>query len=135
MAYSRRGLGASDPYAGTDALGGPTANGDCTPGTPGCVPHWYCYAPLLGIFSADCRASFAQGAGELAQAGSSVVGETAGKVAAGTVAGASSGFWDAFSSSADQGGAAPTQVPSWVVYVGVGIGALVLLNLVKGGLR
>lgn len=38
----------------------------CAPGSPGCVPHWYCYIP--GMATSDCWASFVQGTSEIGQA-------------------------------------------------------------------
>jgi len=43
----------------------------CQPGTPGCVPHWYCYVP--GMATPDCWASFVQGTQELGQAAGTAV--------------------------------------------------------------
>lgn len=101
------GMGATDPYAGTDALGGPTnattastPDADCTPGTAGCVPHWYCYIPFMA--TPDCLASFQEGTKELASAGATAatgtvvaaVGGAASGVSEGVAAGINKGFAD-----------------------------------------
>lgn len=57
----------------------------CPPGTPGCVPHWYCYVPFMA--TPDCWQSFVQGV----SAGSSAIGEGAGEVVGGVVSGAVTG--------------------------------------------
>lgn len=63
---------------------------DCTPGVPGCVPHWYCYVP--GAATPDCIASLVTGTGELATAAGATVGQIAGNVATGAVGGLIGGF-------------------------------------------
>ena len=110
MMFGLFGIGDStqtDPYAGTDALGPATvpynpnetgsaadttsgSNPGCTPGTANCVPHWYCYIPLMA--TPDCLASFAEGTGELAQAGGQAVGATVSKTVQGAVTGVAQGL-------------------------------------------
>ena len=102
----------------------------CTPGAPGCVPHWYCYIP--GMATTDCLQSFAEG---LKQAGTAigqtvggVVGSTAGGVIQGTVQGVTQ----------PEGSDSPTPLPS-LPSVGllalVGAGAVAVLLLARGGGR
>jgi len=62
---------------------------DCTPGTAGCVPHWYCYIPLMA--TPDCVQSFGQGVQELASDVVSPVAGTASAAVTGAVSGVASG--------------------------------------------
>lgn len=61
----------------------------CQPGTPGCVPHWYCYIPFMA--TPDCLASFAQGTKELTTDVTSAATGTVAAAASGAVAGAVQG--------------------------------------------
>lgn len=58
---------------------------DCTPGSQGCVPHWYCYIP--GAVTPDCLASLGQGISETTQAVVAAAGGVAGAAAGGVVSG------------------------------------------------
>lgn len=66
---------------------------DCPPGSAGCVPHWYCYIPLMA--TPDCIASFAAGTKALTtdvtSAAVGTVAAAAGGAAAGAVQGTGQG--------------------------------------------
>ena len=100
---------------------------DCPPGSPGCVPHWYCYIP--GMATSDCFASFVQGTSELGQA--------AGTAVAAPVAAAVGGlFKGLFNPGAGQQGCDPTAF--WCNYgsaVLIGGGLLALILIMGGGRR
>lgn len=103
---------------------------DCTPGLPGCVPHWYCYIP--GAVTPDCLASFVTGTGELATAAGSTVGQLASGAAAGAVGGLVSGL---FSPSANCDSADWwCQYGSWVL-AAAGVAAAWILLAPKRGRR
>lgn len=57
----------------------------CTPGTPDCVPHWYCYIP--GAATPDCLASLGQGVSQITQGAASAAGNVVGSVAGGVASG------------------------------------------------
>jgi len=75
-------------HNGIGRLGDFTAP-DCTPGTAGCVPHWYCYIPLMA--TPDCLASFAAGTKALTQDVTSAAVGTVTAAASGAAAGAVAG--------------------------------------------
>lgn len=64
---------------------GDFADPSCTPGSEGCVPHWYCYIPLMA--TPDCLASFAAGTKALTKDVTSAAVGTATAAAGGAVAG------------------------------------------------
>jgi len=57
----------------------------CEPGTPGCVPHAYCYVPFMA--TPDCLASFGEGVKEIAGGAGSAVGGVVGSAVSGVVSG------------------------------------------------
>lgn len=103
---------------------------DCTPGLPGCVPHWYCYIP--GAATPDCLASLVTGTGELATAAGSTVGQIAGNVATGAVGGVLAGLFRP--SSACDPSDWWCQYGIWVLVAG-GVAAAAVLFSGKGRRR
>jgi hypothetical protein len=95
------GLPSEKRLAGLRGLGDWFAP-DCTPGSAGCVPHWYCYLPLMA--TPDCLASFESGVEEGA---SDIVAPVAGTVSA-AVGGAASGAAAGLSSGLLTGGTTGT---------------------------
>jgi hypothetical protein len=59
---------------------------DCTPGTPNCVPHWYCYIP--GAATPDCLLSLQQGFNTIGSAAGQTVGGVVNSTVTGVVQGA-----------------------------------------------
>ena len=58
----------------------------CEPGTPGCVPHWYCYIPMMA--TPDCLQSFAAGTEAIVSGTAQTVGGVVGATAKGVATGA-----------------------------------------------
>lgn len=90
---------------------------DCVPGTPNCVPHWYCYIP--GAATPDCLASLQQGINTIAGA----VGTTAGGAVNSAVTGAVQGATGAESDTSSMIGNFLTPV----LIIGAGLLALYVL--------
>lgn len=65
---------------------GDWADPSCEPGTAGCVPHWYCYIPLMA--TPDCLQSFAAGTEAIVSGTASTVGGVVGATAKGVASGA-----------------------------------------------
>ena len=132
---STRGLGDIASDAAALAVTGAAAastpgffDASCPPGSPGCVPHWYCYIP--GMVTPDCVASLAQGVKEAAGAVGTTVGETVGSAVAGTTQGIVQGILN------PQGvgpNGAPTSSTNWALYVGLAAAAAFALMAFGGG--
>lgn len=88
-------IGDPSPSSATDLSS--AAPSDCTPGTSGCVPHWYCYIPFMA--TPDCLASFKEGTSEVASAGASAVTGTVAAAASGVASGVASGIADGFNNA------------------------------------
>lgn len=101
MSYRRRGVG--DWFSP-----------DCDPGSPGCVPHLYCYIP--GMATPDCLASLSQGLQTIGSDVGSAVGGTAAAAASGVVSGATSAV-----------STAGTDLSTPLIWLGIGGAALLLL--------
>ena len=99
----------------------------CEPGSPGCVPHWYCYVPLMA--TPDCLASFGQGVKEIGGAVGSTVGSTVGSAIGGAVQGVVGGVLDPQGSGGS--GVGLPGLPNWVLPVGLGIAGLVIFMAVR----
>ena len=69
----------------------------CTPGTAGCVPHWYCYIPLMA--TPDCVQSFGVGVSEIASDIASPIVGTATAAVGGAASGLASGVATGLGSS------------------------------------
>lgn len=96
----------------------------CPPGSPGCVPHAYCYVP--GMVTPDCIASFGQGVKEIAGAAGQAAGGVLGSAVKGVVSGTLNPPCDP---DTDPSCGEDSGVPSWVwIAALVGVGAMVLMQ-------
>jgi len=98
---------------------GDWADPSCTPGEPGCVPHWYCYIPFMA--TPDCLASFAEGTKEIVSGGASAAGGVVGA----TAKGVASGVVDAATTSSG------TSLLGMGLLLGAGLFTLVLFTRKK----
>lgn len=112
--------------AATDASTPGFFDSSCPPGSPGCVPHWYCYIPFMA--TPDCLASFSQGVKEGATAVGSAAGSVAASAVSGTVAGVAQGIEDTLLPGSSS--------TNWALYLGLaGIAAFALIVFGGGSSR
>src|ERR1019366_6767308 len=95
----------------------------CPPGSPGCVPHWYCYIPFMA--TPDCLASFTEGVKEMGTA----VGSAAGGVAAAAVSGTVGGVAQGIEETLFPG----SSTTNWALYLGLAAAAAFALVAFGGG--
>ena len=126
----KRGLGdivGDAATASADIVGAATSPGffdaSCPPGSPGCVPHWYCYIPLMA--TPDCLASFTQGVKEMGTAVGSAAGGVAAAAVSGTVAGVAQGIEDTLLPGSSS--------TNWALYLGLAAAAAFALVALGGG--
>lgn len=127
-------IGASDPYAGTDALGplsqtpgqppstatdlaSSTATADCNSSQQVC--HWYCYIPFMA--TPDCLQSFQAGTAQIAQGATSA--------ATGTVTSFVGGIASGIGAGLNPGGSAQTSsILGTVIVASAAVFAVLLLT-------